>query len=191
MNDLPTLSNTTSLADGRADQHPAAVHLASPAPGSHRAMREALDTIARILTGDEAATAVDIPWQQVRYQHTAAVRAALAERYAHSTANKMLSALRGVLKAAWRLGLMSADQYHTAVAVENVKGETVPAGRAIAAGGLAVLLDSCDQSKTDIRDAAVIALLYGCGLRYPMLFARVWGTTAIEPFTVHRLRSAL
>lgn len=165
MNDLSTVRNTTTLTDGRADQHPAAVYLASLAPGSRRAMREALDTIARILTGDEATTAVDIPWHQVRYQHTAAVRAALAERYAHSTANKMLSALRGVLKAAWRLGLMSADQYQTAVAVENVKGETVPAGRAIASGELAALMGSCEQNKIGVRDAAVIALLYGCGLR--------------------------
>lgn len=168
MNDLPTVNtanNIIPLADARADQHPAAVYLASLAPGSRRAMREALDTIARILTGDEATTAVDIPWHQVRYQHTAAVRAALAERYAHSTANKMLSALRGVLKNAWLLGLMTADDYRHAVAVENVEGSTEPAGRAIAIGEITALINVCDQSLAGVRDAAVLGLLYGCGLR--------------------------
>lgn len=40
-----------------------------------------------------------------------AIRAILAERYAHSTANKMLNALWQTLKTAWKLGLMSAKAY--------------------------------------------------------------------------------
>jgi hypothetical protein len=35
-------------------------------------------------------------WDQVRYQHTAAVRLKLADEYEPATTNKMLSALRGV-----------------------------------------------------------------------------------------------
>lgn len=151
--------------DGRADRHPAAVYLASLSPGSRRTMRGALDTIAQIVTSNEAATAVDIPWHAMRYEHTAAVRSELASRYAHSTANKILSALRGVLRAAWRLGLMSAEEYQTAASVEGIKGETVPAGRAITAGELAALMGTCGQNRTGIRDAAMLALLYSCGLR--------------------------
>lgn len=161
------LTQSTQLEQihSRADRHPAAVYLASLSPGSRRTMRGALDTIARIITGDEEMTAVDIPWQAMRYEHTAAVRSELAGRYAHSTTNKMLSALRGVLRAAWRLGLMTAEEYQTAASIEVVRGETVPAGRAITAGELAALMGTCGQDKTGIRDAAMLALLYSCGLR--------------------------
>jgi site-specific recombinase XerD len=40
----------------------------------------------------------------------------------------------------------------------------VPAGRAIAAGELAGLLNTCDQTQLGIRDAAIIAKLYAGGL---------------------------
>ncbi|MCP4467661.1 MAG: hypothetical protein GY813_13035 [Halieaceae bacterium] len=96
-----------------SDQHPAAVYLARLGKGSRRTMRTALNTVAEIATGTPDATVM--PWSQLRYQHTAAIRATLAERYAPSTANKHLAALRGVLREAWRLGQLDGDDYHRAV----------------------------------------------------------------------------
>ena len=150
---------------GRADQNPALVYLASLAKGSRPAMENALKTIAAIITGNDKVDFAGLPWSQLRFQHTTAVRAQLAERYAHTTANKMLSALRGVLRSAWQLGLMSAEDYHKAVSIKSVQGESLPAGRAIKSGELVSLLESCGQSMLGIRDAAIISLLYGCGLR--------------------------
>ncbi len=151
--------------NGRLDTNPAAVYLSSLSPGSKRTMRQALDTIAQIVAGDELATAADVPWRQLRFQHTAAIRAALADRYAHSTANKMLSALRGVLKASWQLGQMSAEDYQAAAAVGNVRGETLPAGRMLIAGELGQLLATCSGDQVGIRDRAIITVLYVCGVR--------------------------
>lgn len=128
-------------------------------------MARALTVVAQILTRDEEAGWQEIPWPRLRFQHTAAVRARLAESYAHSTTNKMLSALRGTLKAAWKLGLMEAEEYQKAASVENVKGETVPGGRVVATGELVGLLDTCDQTRLGIRDAAISSLLYAGGLR--------------------------
>ncbi|MEN6415833.1 MAG: integrase, partial [Armatimonadota bacterium] len=46
----------------RADNHPAAVYIMSLAPGSRRTMKEALDTIATILTsGRNDAVSLDWP----------------------------------------------------------------------------------------------------------------------------------
>ena len=168
MNQLtPHAAKINDLESGpaRLDNNPAAVYLAGLAPSSRRTMRNALDVIAQLGLGSAEATCWDIPWHQLRFQHTQALRAALAERYAHTTANRMLSALRGVLKAAWKLELMTAEAYQRAASITAVRGETVPAGRALASEELVALLNHCDDSTLGIRDAAIITLLYGCGLR--------------------------
>jgi integrase len=147
------------------DQHPAAVYLASLAAGSRRTMRGALDTIADDLV--PGADARSFPWQELRYQHTAAVRATLAARLSPATANKMLSALRGVLRTCRRLGLMSAEDATAAADLPPVRGSTLPRGRGLSAGELRALFHACSQDPTPAgrRDAAIVAVAYGAGLR--------------------------
>lgn len=149
-----------------ADRQPAAVYLARLGAGSRRTMRGALDTIAALLTGG-AADARSLDWGQLRYQHTAAVRAVLAERYAPATANRMLAALRGVLKEAWRLGYIDAEAYQRAADLPGIRSQTLPRGRALTSGELAALMGACgkDPSTAGARDGAMLALMYGAGLR--------------------------
>ena len=149
-----------------ADRHPAKVYLASLAPGSRRTMRGALDIIAGLLTSGRR-TAETLPWHQLRYQHSAAVRSVLMERYAPGTANKMLAALRGVLKAAWRLGLMTAEDHQRTRDIPSIRGTVLPRGRALSRGELRALFRTCaqDPAAAGRRDAALLALLYGGGLR--------------------------
>jgi integrase len=152
-----------------ADRNPAAVYLARLGPGSRRTMRQALDVVAVALTGGQGQgrDGGSLEWSALRYQHTQAVRAALAGAYAPATVNKMLSAMRGVLKEAWRLGLMSAEDYQRAADVQVVRNETMPKGRALTPGELSALLAACeaDSGPAGARDAAMLALLYGGGLR--------------------------
>lgn len=154
------------------DRHPAAVYLAKLARTSLPTMRHALSVIARILSGGTQ-SALSIDWASIRYQHTAAVRAALAEHYSPLSVNKMLCALRGVLTEAWRLGLMSAEDYHRARDVQAIRAEVLPAGRSLGAGELRSLLERCflDKSPAGVRDGAMFALLYGAGLRRSELVA--------------------
>ncbi len=155
-----------------ADQHPARVYLRSLSSGSRRTMRQALDVIARLLTSGRH-DALSLCWGALRYQHTAAIAAALSEHYAPNTSNKMLAALRGVLKAAWRLEQIPTEDYQRAVDFKPLRGETLPAGRSISAGELRALFNACAQDinkegerrPTAIRDAAILAVLYGVGLR--------------------------
>jgi integrase len=154
------------------DRHPAAVYLARLSPGSRRTMSESLDVIAGILTGNRC-TMVSLQWSALRYQHTAALRRALADLYAPATANKMLAALRGVLREAWRLGLMTAEEYQRAADLPSVRGVTLPRGRALQHSELAGLFQACATDKTSAgrRDAALLAVLYNCGLRRSELVA--------------------
>src|SRR5580658_7008447 len=72
-------------------RHPAFVYLARLAPGSRPTIEGALATVARAI-GGEGATMASFAWSELRYQHTAALRAALWDRYAPATANKILAA---------------------------------------------------------------------------------------------------
>lgn len=149
-----------------ANQHPARVYLAILSPGSRPAMKGSLQVAAELLTSARC-TWETMPWHLLRVQHTQALRAELADRYAAATANKMLAAVRGVLRAAWELGQIDSDSYQRAVSVRAVRGQTVPRGRSISKGELRALFASCvrDHSPIGARDAALLAVLYGSGLR--------------------------
>ena len=164
-----TAIGTQELIQGKAvhlDRNPAAVYLASLGPGSRRTMQQALDVTARLLTEDQI-DALALNWAALHYQHTQTVRTALAERYRPATANKMLYALKGVLKEAWRLGQMDAETYHRAVDLKSIKARTLPAGRALSSSEIRSLFEACDKEECParVRDASLVAVLYGTGLR--------------------------
>jgi integrase len=89
------------------------------------------------------------------------------ERYRPATVNKHLAALRGVLKQAVRLGNMALADYQAATDFKGVKGDTLPRGRALSSGEIRALVHACTEDTTaaGARDLAILALLYGCGLR--------------------------
>lgn len=146
-----------------ADQNPVLVYLGSLGSSSRRTMRNNLDAIASLIS-DGQVSATEFGWHQLRYQHTAAIRAALQERYAPATANKALAALRQVLKQCWRLQQMSAEDYQRAADIRNIKNETLPAGRAIASAEITAILKTCKGTIADTRDAALFGILRA-GLR--------------------------
>jgi site-specific recombinase XerD len=163
---LPTaMDDLLPTPIGDPAEHPAAVYLARLAPGSRRSQQTALETMAGLLTGDQLGID-ELPWHRLRYQHTQALRAVLAERFSPATANRHLAALRGVLREAWRLGLMSAEDSQRAIDLPAVRGERLPRGRALSRGELRALFESCrNGSPADLRDAALIGVLYAAGLR--------------------------
>lgn len=148
----------------RTVANPAHSYLAGLAATGRRTMTSTLQEVARML-GGELDT---IPWAALRYEHVTALRTKLAERgLAPATVNKYLAALRGVAREAWQLGLTDAETYQRIAAVKGVHGETLPSGRGLGPGELAALMRTCanDHSAAGARDAAIIAMGYGAGLR--------------------------
>ena len=160
--DLPALQYDNSP---NLDQNPAAIYLASLTKGSRRVQQSALNKLAGLFPG--GFDAFSFPWQALRYPHCTAIRTRLAELdYAPQTANRYLSALKGVLREAWRLELMSDRDYHRAIDLKSIKGQKLPAGRALSKEEIAQLLQACleDESPTGSRDAAMLGILRS-GLR--------------------------
>ena len=62
---------------------------------------------------------------------------------------------------------MGAEEYQRAIMVDNVKGETLPAGRELGSGEIVALMAACekDPSPAGVRDAAIIGVMYIGGLR--------------------------
>ena len=149
-----------------ASLNPVSVYLSQLSSSSRRTMRGALETIAKIVSAGEF-DAISFPWAELRYQHTQAIYTQLSEKYAFSNANKMMAALSRVLEESWKLGLMSAEDYHRAIAIERRTGQRLLKGRALSIGEVQALFNACAQDKSvkGSRDAALIAVLYAAGLR--------------------------
>jgi len=147
------------------DRNPALVYLAGLAESGRRTMAAKLKGVA-MLIGHESI--VTVPWPLLRHQHLVAIKTRLVESgYAPATVNTILYGVKGVCRAAFNLGEMTSDDLQRVQAVRPVRGERLPAGRRLTKGELAALMDACgrDETAAGVRDAAVLALLYACGLR--------------------------
>jgi integrase len=165
------LSSPTKVS---RDQNPYHVYLARLSLGSRPTMAEALERIARIASGGQV-SADCFPWHGLRYQHVQVIRTALVETISErtgkplspATVNKALCAIRGVLKEAWRLRIIGAEDLARATDIEAVRGSVPLRGRALSGYEVAALFHSCmrDQSPAGPRDAVILALGLGAGLR--------------------------
>lgn len=135
------------------------MYLAGLAPTGRRSQAGALRLVGELLA--PAVPPELVPWELVRFQHAQAVRSELVARgYAPSTVNRVLAALRGVVRAAWGLGLCSTDDRLRLEDLRGVPGRRLPAGRMLTLEEVGRLLDVGAR-----RDRAAVALLYGAGLR--------------------------
>jgi len=146
--------------------HPVDVFLNRLGPGSRTGQERALDTIAALLSKG-CCDSGSLNWASLQYAQTSRIRAALVQRYAPNTCKRMLAAVRGVLKECWRLGLMNYEEFARASDMAPVGGELPPRGRSLKEGELRDLFAACedDVSPAGVRDAAILAVLYGLGLR--------------------------
>lgn len=132
---------------------------------SRRTMRAALARFAR-LCGDGKRPPKGFAWHLVTPEQLVMGRARLVAEAAPATARRALAAVRGVLRAARRLGLLSGEAFAAAIDLAPVRGDRGQAGRHLEQDELARAFASLDAATpAGARDAAVLALLYYGGLR--------------------------
>ncbi len=137
-------------------------------PESRRAMRGCLDRLAALISGDEVSCGAGQPWHLLRYEHTVRIRALMSERgWSPAYVNKHLVALRRVLREAWRLGQMTAEEYQRAADLPTVEHTRLPTGQHVPPEVVGAALAACDNddSPAGARDAALLAVLYSTGCR--------------------------
>lgn len=182
---LPALSGPVRAAD----RDPLSVYLATRRSERTRdTMRQALDRAAHVLTAGQV-SAVDLPWHELRQQHLAGLVATLSappterladgrtvytmphtigpkgEPFSPQTINKLASAVKGVLREAWRLGLLPTDDYTRAIDVRGLKVPPTTRGRALTQKEVRRLRQSCGDDLAGRRDAALLAVLFAGGVR--------------------------
>jgi site-specific recombinase XerD len=134
------------------------------APGSRRAQRSALDSVARLLQP----TGGPVAWETLTHARLGMLRDELAGRYQAATVNRYLAAVRGVLRAAWRLGMLDGDTVARIGDVPGMPERALPAGRALGDNELlALVIAAAAQDAPDVaaRDAALVSVLVSTGAR--------------------------
>ena len=153
-----------SLASRAAHAQHAAAYLDSIAKSARPSVRSNLRRAAAIAAGHPADWD-RYPWHRLDAASLAALRNQVAEHYAVATANATLASVRGVLRRAWHAGdLDRADYERRLDALRRVGGESAP-GRVLTAAQVGSLFAACPNTVAGRRDAALLAVLYGCGLR--------------------------
>jgi integrase/recombinase XerD len=147
-------------------RHPAAVYLRSLGSGSRPTMEQSLNEIAALLTNGNG-DAMTLNWAALEYHHVSALQAALLERYAPATAKKMMCALRRVFQEARKLGFICGDTYQNLIDLQPIRESNKLRGRALSLTEISALIKACTDDPTlqGVRDAALIAILRGTGLR--------------------------
>lgn len=110
----------------------------------------------------------ECPWEKMNYDAVLAFRVRQMEKgLSPSTVNLQICTLRMVAKQAWLKGMMSIETYSAIREVKSVRGSRVSKGRALNTRETGKLIAQSELKGTviGVRDAAIIALAVGCGMR--------------------------
>lgn len=148
-------------------RNPLTLYLTRLAPSSQLTMRYVLQDAADRL-GFEDINLEDIDWHLLQPEHVMALVAVLREDgYAPNTSSLYVNAVRGVMNEAWRMSLISQDHLLKMRSVKAMAGTRLSQGRNLRRTLIRELMEVCaaDPRPQGLRDAAVIGILYGSGMR--------------------------
>lgn len=148
-------------------RNPLTLYLTRLAPSSQLTMRYVLQDAADRL-GFEDVNLEDIDWHLLQPEQVIALVAALREDgYAPNTSSLYVNAVRGVMNEAWRMSLISQEHLLKMRSVKAASGTRLGQGRNLRRTLIREMMEVCaaDPRPQGLRDAAVIGILYGSGMR--------------------------
>jgi len=148
------------------EDDPFTSYLDGLAPSGRRSMRSQLIGVLKLMNYiDDPAC---FPWGNLKYAHINKIRNIMLENgKSANTINTTVAAINGVLRTAFNMGLMSADEYMRIKFVKRVNSQRLPVGRELKQSEIRKMLACCkrDNNVLGVRDAAIIALMASTGLR--------------------------
>lgn len=140
-------------------------YLMALAPSGRRSMMSQLNQVA-LLLGEESLDAVE--WHKLEYQQLVFIRSKLQEAdKSVNTINTTLAAIRGVVRTAFKMELVSAEHMARICQLGSVRGTAKK-------GGIALSLEECrriikkaanNKGPIGVRDTALLMLMITTGLR--------------------------
>ncbi|NQY66967.1 MAG: site-specific integrase, partial [Flavobacteriales bacterium] len=123
------------------DHNPAEVYLASlRSEQSRTGMRSLLRNTALFFDEDE--TVETFSWAKMTFPDVYEfLNDLLEDKKSPNTINTYLAAIKGVAREAWRLNLMSIENYHRIKDIKRVAGKRTETGRALSSDELNTMLD--------------------------------------------------
>lgn len=158
-------ANDAIVLSSPGEDSPAYIYLAGlPKESSRKVQAYDLNTVARKL---RAADAFSLDWASLRNKDMTVLQTWLLSTYKPRTAARIMCAIKGTLKAAWRMDLISDHDYLRAIDIATINRGKSITGRALSTDEISALLETCRTGPPlrGTRDAAIIALMAGCGLR--------------------------
>ena len=165
-----TIAAYPSAPYGYDEAPPAATYLGRLAPNTRGPARYRLERLAEELSGGKH-SALLMPWHRVSYSQAMNLRVVLERQYPDSpgTRNNYLIGLRGVLKECWDAGYIEDRAYRRLLGIPlfPVPKHGPRPGRHVELDEVRRLVASIAQDERPVgrRDAAIVATLFGAGLR--------------------------
>jgi site-specific recombinase XerD len=134
---------------------------------SRRTMKAGLKKIAEVLGYNSYH---DVPFENMQSSNIDVLFEKMLTNFDMNpqTVNLYFSAMKGVFKHCWKANLMSHEEYMKILSVKELKGSRINHDKCIVDKCVVTkLIERCTDEGTNIglRDAAIFAVLAGCGLR--------------------------
>lgn len=145
---------------------PYLLYLSSLASSGRRSMESQLSGIVKMIGFEGKPTA--FPWSKLRYPHLVKIKYDLVNAgKSANTVNTSLAAVKGVLRTAFNLGKITAEDYLRIQSINRVNSKHLPVGRSLSANEIKKLFSVCRKNSEvmNIRDKAIIALMLSTGVR--------------------------